>query len=167
MTIVEIKHLRNGECIWSEENIGNTWHQDGQEFVLANSFATNMGITVPANYYVGLDNRGSISVLDTLQITISGVGVEPSGNGYSRQPLSSTTGFALGPDGSNNIVARSSILTFSAAGNWTSVKNVFLATTTDNSGHLISSGPLSSTRTLVAGDAITVRLTLSFSSISS
>ena len=165
MTITEIKHYRNGECIWFAENIGNTWHLDGQEFVLANSFATNMGITVPANYYVGLDNRSTINATDTLPISI-GTSLEPQGNGYQRYALSSTTGFVVGLN-NGSIIARSGICTFTANTNsWNiPVSNVFLASTIDNTGHLIASSALpSSNFNVLAGESITVRLTLSFSS---
>jgi hypothetical protein len=47
---------------------------------------------------------------------------------------------------------------FTAGGTWTGAKTVFLATTVDNSGKLIASAPLSTTRTLQNGYTLQVAL---------
>jgi len=52
-----------------------------------------MGTTVPVEYYVGLDNRSTITASQTMA-DISG---EPSGNGYQRQPLVNGTNFEFVP----------------------------------------------------------------------
>ena len=172
MTIIEIKHLdSNRNCLWSVENLGNTWHRQGQQFILMNSFWTPSQLSsspvyngVPNNYYVGLDNRSSISEDDTLATNI-GSSAEPSGNGYVRYALSSTTGFSVGLNYDYNIVATSGVCTFTAGvGAWQTVNNVFLASTNDNSGYLIASSVFApSGRILQPGETITAQLNLSFS----
>jgi len=159
---VDVKHFRNGKCIWSAENLPNNWHQEGQEFVLANVFDTDGGVTIPDQYYLGLDDRSSLAEEDTLDDLDN----EPSSNGYARQAISSATGFAVGLVGSR-MTATSGIGTFVATiGPWGPVANVFLATSLDNSGYIIASVALSSRRTVTTSEAISVRVNLSFSSCS-
>ena len=162
MTIEEIRHYRDGKCIWSECDIPNIWHDDGQEFLLSLAFDTDGGIAVPTNYYLGLDNRTTLAATDTLT-DLTG---EPSTNGYIRQPLSPSTGFVVGTTG-GNVSAVSGIGTFVATiSQWGPVQNLFFATTNldpDPSGFLISSASLGSSRTVISGESISVRITLSFS----
>jgi hypothetical protein len=160
---IDVKHFRNGKCIWSAENLPNVWHQEGQEFLLANAFDTDGGIaTIPDQYYLGLDDRSTLAEEDTL----ADLNNEPASNGYARQALSSVTGFAIGLVDSR-MTAQSGIATFVATiGPWGPVANAFLTTSIDNSGYLIASVALSSRRTVVSSDAISVRINLSFSSCS-
>lgn len=158
----DIQHFRNGECIWEIKKKPNKWHHEGQEFVLAIAFDVDSGISVPSNYYLGLDDRSSLSDDDTL----SDLSDEPSSNGYARQSVSSSVGFAVGLN-SGSIIAQSAIVTFSASsGSWGPIRNVFLSTSSNNTGYLIASVALSSRRTIINGDFITVRLNLSFGSCS-
>ncbi len=109
--------------------------------------------------YLGLDNRDNLSEADD----ISQIDGEPSTNGYARQAMSSTTGFAVGLQ-SGVMTATSGIVSFAATvGSWGPVTNVFLVTSIDSSGTLIASTGLSATRTVLLGDAISVRINLSLS----
>jgi hypothetical protein len=167
MTISEIKHYHDGECIWSEYNIPNIWHNEGQTFLLSTAFDLDSGVTIPTNYYLGLDNRTTLAEGDTLT-DLTGEptsGGQPIFNGYNRQALSATTGFVVG-DKAGTITATSAVGTFVATvSQWGPVTNLFLTTTNLNppTGHfLVASGALGSERTVVAGDFITVRINLSF-----
>jgi len=163
MTLLEIKHIRDGKCIWEEYNIPNTWHKEGQEFILANNFDLDYGVEVPENYYMGLDRRSTLSV-DQTMASITG---EPTTDGYARQSFSSTSGFSIGTNDSDTVIAQTGIATFSATiGDWGPVKNAFLTTRIDNDGHLIASATLSGERIVLAGDSITVRISLSMAGCS-
>jgi hypothetical protein len=158
----DIYHFRNGKCIWSGLKLPNIWHSEGQEFVLAVAFDTDSGITVPSSYYIGLDDRSTLAETDGL----SDLDDEPSTNGYARQALSSVTGFVVAMQDSR-MTARSGIATFVATtGSWGPVRNAFLSTTLNNTGYLIASIALSSRRTIISGDSISVRLNLSFANCS-
>ena len=163
MTLLEVKHFRKGKCIWAQYNVPNTWHQEGQEFILSNSFDTDYGGTIPEFYYLGLDNRTTLAVTDTMA-SLAG---EPTGDGYQRQAFSSTIGFTIAADDSDAIVATSGIATFVATiSQWGPVRNAFLTTQTDDDGYLIASAALSSQRTVIAGDSISVRINLSLAGCS-
>jgi len=110
MTIEEIKHFdEDGHCIWEAYNLPNVWHIEGQQFVLSLAFDRDGGYSAPTNYYAGVDARDAVAVDDTL----SDITDEPSSNGYSRQTISSTTGFTVSLVGST-MKAISGILSFSA-----------------------------------------------------
>ena len=158
MTIEEIKHFdKNGKCVWEEHDIPNIWHTNGQQFILSVAFDTNGGLSVPTNYYVGLDNRDTLTAGDTL----SDLTGEPTTNGYTRQPLSSTTGFSVQLTG-GVMKAVSGLANFVAtAGDWGPVKNLFLSSSLTNSGTLISSAALSGPRNVLAGGSMSVRVSLS------
>jgi len=162
LTLLEVKHYRDGKCIWEEHNIPNTWHNEGQEFVLANSFDTDFGTSIPDYYYLALDNRTTLSATDTMA-SITG---EPTSNGYERVAISSSAGFVIGAE-SGVVEATSAIVTFVATiGSWGPVRNAFLTTRDDNGGYLIASAALSSIRTVNPGDSITIRINLSLAGCS-
>lgn len=153
--ILEIQHIRNNEVIWEDKNILNTLHVQGEMFLLQCAFS-NAGTLPPANLYFGLDSRPTISITDTLA-SIS----EPSGNGYARQPVSTSTGFSI--DIVSGIYrASSQVIAFSATGGgYGPLNNLFLATTSNNTGLLIASNPLTTPITLVNGDNVTMRMSVS------
>lgn len=153
--ILEIQHIRDGKVIWEEKNLHNTLHVGGELFILTCCF-DNDGSLPPANYYFGLDNRSSVTADDLMTDLVD----EPSTNGYLRAAVSSAGQFTV--DVLSGVYrATSQIVTFSATGGgWGPVSNLFLATTTDDSGILIASTPLSNTITLTNGDAINMRMAL-------
>jgi hypothetical protein len=155
MKILEIQHIRNGEVIWEQKNLLNTLHVGGELFILTCCF-DNDGSLPPANYYFGLDNRAAISIDDL----ITDLSDEPDGNGYLRAAVASSGQFNV--DVLSNVYrATSQIVTFSATvGGWGPVSTLFLATTSDNTGILIASSPLTNSISLTDGDAINMRMAL-------
>ena len=154
-----IQKDNNGKIIYQEENIYNILHLQGEERILSAVFLggpTNNSY-IPANYFLGLDNRGTVTASQTLA-DLSG---EPAGSGYSRQPASSTTGFSIV---NNNGVyqARSNIIIFAAvAGSWGPVINLFLTdASSGSSGNLYSTAVLASPIILSSGETISVRFSL-------
>lgn len=156
MKLLEIKHLDvDGKVLWEDENIPNTFHYEGEEFLLKVAFNTASLVEVPANYYVGLDNRTSIVVGNTL----AGLTTEPNSGGYSRQSVNSINGFVVQDSGDGNKQAISTVLTFTATGSgYGPIKNVFLTNVSGSSGYLLSSAALSASRSLTAGQVLTVRV---------
>ena len=155
LKILEIQHIRDGKVIWEDHDILIILHTDGELFMLYCCF-NNDGTVVPANYYFGLDSRSTVIAANTMS-TISTL--EPVGNGYSRQTVSSNGGFSI-QLANGYYRAVSSILTFSATGAYGPIRNVFMTNASDNSGNLISSAALSSAVTFASGDSITVRMSL-------
>lgn len=157
--IIEIFHTHvDGTILYENYNIPNIFHQQGQQFVLSATFNTASAITVPANYRLGLDNRATLSDADTLENLIA----EPAGFGYTRQPVSSLNGFSISLGTGGKYQATTNTVTFTASGGtWGPVQNLFLTTTIDNSGFLISSAALRSSRTVTSGQSITMRLAVS------
>ena len=157
MKVLYIQHLRNGKVIYEEKNILNTLHTEGEEFLLRLAF---LSLTVPIAYYIGLDNRSTIAIGDTLS-TVSAV--EPtSTNGYLRVPAAPGSDFSLTLNDSGNNQVNTPIVTFrSNPGDWNRpVANLFLGTSSDDSGYLIATAQLSASLTMTAGDMVNMRLGL-------
>lgn len=159
MKVLEIKHLDvDGKVLWEADNLINMLHAEGEAFILKTMFTGEE--TVPVNYYLGLDNRSSLSRSDTLSTVII---TEPSTtNGYLRSALPSSGSFTVALDSSGNVYEASGpIAAFSATGgNWGPVTNLFLTTTAGTSGSLISSVPLSSSINVTDGQTINLRISL-------
>ncbi len=160
LRILEIQHLRQGKVLWEAKNLPNTMHLDGEQFILSTIFRSTAGIAIPSFFYVGMDNRSSVTITDNMQ----SITTEPTGNGYSRQPVSSATGFTIEQfdlSGVQHWRAKSQIVSFGASGSqWGPVSNVFLTDRLDSSGYLISTAPLGTTRNVSPGDAVTFRFAL-------
>ncbi len=159
LKILEIEHLDSaGNVIWSDKNLYNVFHSEGEEFVLRAVFVGGVANTIiPVNYYFGLDNRTTPAIADTMLSLTS----EPSTNGYGRIAVSSTNTFTVALTGSN-FRADGPIVTFSASGgSWGPVKNLFLTDQIDGSGFLIASVPLSQTLILDTGEVVNMRMGLS------
>lgn len=162
LRIEEIKHIdKNGNILWQEHNLPNTFHIEGEEFVLRAAFVGGQANTyIPENYYFGLDNRTTLTVDDTMA-TIVTEGSEPSGNGYFRQAVSSSSQFQITLAESGHTKAVSPIVTFVASGgNWGPVQNLFLTDQADNTGFLIASVALSTTLTVNDGEGVHMRMSL-------
>ena len=158
LTIIDIQHWDyDGNLLWEQKNIKNMLHQEGEEFLLMAAFTGGPNSTViPENYYLRLDNRQVIAVPDILDNLIG----EPTSGGYERQAVSSSGDFSLNFE-SNHYIANSPIVVFrSTVGNWGPVTNLFLATTNDNTGFLISSVVLNTPLTMATGNNITMRIGL-------
>lgn len=154
--ILEIQHARDNKVIWEDKNLYNTFHTGGELFLLSCAF-DNDGTVPPANYYFGLDNRTSVAVDDLL----TDIEDEPTGGGYLRAAVSSSGQFTIeNVDGVYRAISQ--VVTFNGTGvGWGPVSKLFLATSSDNSGLLISTVNLSSPATVIAGDSISMRMGLS------
>lgn len=156
LKILEIKHLDiNGNVIWEKRNIKNVLHLDGEEFLLRAAFLGGRESTIiPDNYYLGLDNRQTVQVEDTLDDLIG----EPSGGGYERQMVSSAGDFAINFE-SNHFLITSPIVAFRATtGSWGPITNLFLSDVVNSSGYLISTAELNSAVSLEIGESVTMRI---------
>lgn len=156
LTIIDIQHTNSkGDILWEAKNIKNLLHQEGEEFLLRAAFTGGQTSTViPVSYYLGLDNRQAIDVSNTLDDLIG----EPASGGYERQAISSSGDFSINFENSH-FVATSPIVVFRATvGNWGPISNLFLTTTADNTGYLISTAVLNSSVSLTAGDNVTMRI---------
>jgi hypothetical protein len=155
MKVLEVQHIRNNKVIWEDHDLYNMLHAEGQEIILNAVFAEG---AIPTAYYLGLDNRATLAVVDNLASLVA----EPSTNSYSRFTASSSSDFTISAVTSGDFKAQSVLLTFIAAGGgWGPVKNLFMSSSSDNAGKLISSVALSESLTLVDGDIINLRINLS------
>lgn len=158
LKIIEVEHIRDSKVIWSQKDLLNMLHIKGEEFLLTCCFNNN-GSYPPSDYFFGLDNRMVISKEDIMDDLVE----EPVGNSYIRQSRSSNGGFTI-ETFNNGYRAVSNIMTFSAAGlGWGPVRNIFMATSPDTSGVLVSSVALSQEITLLSGDSVNLRMSLSLS----
>jgi hypothetical protein len=155
LKIETIQHIRNGKVIWEDRNIHNTLHQLGEAFLLTACFA-NDGSILPNNYYFGLDNRTTISINDTISSLID----EPVSGGYARIPISSSSGFTITSIGGIYRAVTPTLIYTGASSGFGPVKNLFMVTTPDNTGTLVSSAPLSSSITLASGDSVNLKMSL-------
>jgi len=104
-------------------------------------------------FYIGLTNMASIVKTTVL----SSMTDEVVGSGYTRQQIErSVTGWPQIILDSGNYMAISKVVSFNASATWTQATKMFLATTLDNTGVLISAANLSTTRTLVENDILDV-----------
>jgi hypothetical protein len=158
--ILEIKHTdKYGKVLWESHNLPNMLHVTGEQFMLLATFVGGTTNTyIPASYYFGLDNRVTLAAADTLATTAVS---EPSTYGYGRASVSSTGQFSVSLAMTGHNLATSPIVTFSAiGGTWGPVRNMFLATTANNSGYLIASVALLSSMTLNSGEQLSARIGL-------
>ena len=155
LKILEVQHIRNGEVIWEAKDLLNTLHSGGELYILSCAF-NNDGSLPVSDYYLGLDDRRNILYDHDINDLVD----EPSGNGYFRVAVNSASWSISLVNGVYR--ATSEIVTFSATGSgYGEVSNLFLTTSSDDSGVLIATAPLSSTISLSSGDSINLRFALS------
>ena len=156
MKIQEVTHRdSSGKLLFCERNIYNILHNDGEQFLLRAAFTGGQNSNViPENYYLGLDNRSQVDVLDDMDSVIS----EPQSGGYERQSVSSSGDFAINFE-NEHYVATSPIVAFrSTSSSWGPVSNLFLTDKSTNAGYLISTAVLSSPLVVNVGDSVTMRI---------
>jgi hypothetical protein len=151
----------NDKIVYEEKNLSNLLHVGGETQILNALFigGNTSNAYIPSTYYIGLDNRLTLSATDTLS-TLSG---EPTaGAGYARFGVSSTGGFSIETSGTT-VRAKTPILTFSSTGtSWGPVRNVFLTNVgSGTSGVLYSSVALANPVTVTPGNSITLRFSMS------
>ena len=161
LRVIDIRHYsKDGGLIWQKAETPNVIHADGEFYCLSALFAT-LVTSIPSNYYAGLDNRGVPARGDTL----ANLSQEPSQYGYVRQPINSGAGFVIS-EKSGVFYATSNVITFIAnGGTWGPVKNIFLSTSLNNGGRLISTAALDGQHYLNNGEQLTMRLALSLRDI--
>ena len=149
----------DGKLLWTDPWMSNILHDEGEIAILSAYFDTDLSTygAPPASLYLGLDNRTTPAEADTLA-SLSG---EPSGNGYSRKAISTTTGFTIAASAPYN-QATSTTQSYTASGGTIGpVKNRFLCTvSTGTSGKLLATVALSTTRTLNDTDTLNTNIVL-------
>lgn len=133
-------------------------HNEGEQYIVQVLFSGEQSLST---LYAGLDDRETLAETDTLADLTD----EPSGNGYAREVLAvGTANFttAQNVDGDWQVVTRA-LLFKATGGNVGPVRNIFLATSTDDSGKLIASMVLSSRTTLLDGTGLRADMTLKVS----
>jgi hypothetical protein len=158
----EFKHIRNGKILLEKYNLNNLLHIQGEDQILRALFTGgNVNNSyIPNFYYLGLDNRPAISITDTYS-TITG---EPLvSTGYSRQSISSVSGFTIETSGTI-VKAKTNLIGFtSTTSSWGPVKNLFLTSVPNNSstpGILYSSIQIGSDVILSIGDTISMKFSM-------
>ena len=115
----------------------------------------------PATYYIGLCEESEDAISKTASL---GDLTELSGNGYSRQAVTGdSTDLVSAAGGSYGRKLTTKEVTFTAAGgNWNTAKTRFLATSSDDSGKLISTEPVNSSGgvALTDGDSYDCNMTI-------
>lgn len=157
--IAHVRHRdRAGKVLW-EETIHNIYHDEGEEYLVKVAFSE--ALAVPANHYIGLDNRGAIAEGDTL----ASLDAEPSTNGYARKAVATNdTDYTCTQD-SGDWQAKTKTVTFTASGgSFGPMQNCFLTDQASGaSGDLYCSLALSQSRTLQDGESLDVNMTLKVS----
>ena len=129
-------------------------HSGGRRWI---NQVLNKAVSLPTNMYIGLRTLDGVSghpadaaAADTLTSNLQ----EVSGGGYARIAVTlNTTNMVEAASGADSTftVAQQ---TFSFTGTIVGITHSFLATTSDNTGVLIASAPLSVTRNVINGDTI-------------
>lgn len=148
---------------WSEELIPNIFHDEGEEYLVKVAFTEETA--VPANHYIGLDDRASLAEGDTLT-TVNAT--EPSGNGYARVAVATDNVDYTATQPAGNWQVASKTVTFTASGGPIPaagvVDNMFLCDqASGTAGDLYASVALSTSRTILDGDSLNVDITIEIS----
>lgn len=150
---------RAGNLKWEENFVKNLLHDEGENDILSAMF--DEIYTVPANYYIGLDDRGSIAEGDSLTDLVG----EPAAGGYARQAVASDdTDWTIAPD-SGDAQAVSKTVTFTPSGAaYPAVLNMFLCDVVSGTGgDLIATVALSQERTILDGDSLQTDISIKLS----
>lgn len=150
-----------GKVKWAEYNIPNLLHDEGEQYFLQAALSEEQ--SVPASFFIGLDDRAALAEADTLA-SLSG---EPVGNGYSRQTVNSDATDWVVSQVAGDYQAKSKTVRFTASGGAIpatgSVSKMFLTTSSDGTGKLIASVALSAARALADGDSLDTDITITLS----
>lgn len=158
MKVLEIKHRdKNGKTLWEQQNIKNLLHLKGEEFLLRAAFTGGkVSNVIPENYYLGLDNRSTVTESDVM----SDINGEPAFSGYERQPISSAGDFTVTFE-NGHYQAISPIVAFIAVGGaWGPVQNLILSDQSGSLGTLISTATLETPVNVNDGESVTMRIAM-------
>lgn len=148
-----------GNIKWQEINVANLLHDEGEQAILQAMFSE--AYTVPAAYYIGLDDRVTIAEADTLA-SLAG---EPGVGGYARQAANSdAVDWTISID-TGDYQAKSKTVTFTPSGaDYPTVRNMFLCdVSTGTAGLIIASVALSQSRIVLDGDSLNTDITIKLS----
>lgn len=150
--IWEFQHYNKNKKLIFEDVIKNDLADEGAFLILDDVLRADAGAT---EFYVRLFNDTPVKTDGLSDLT-----GEPSTNGYAANLIEkNATGWPTLALDSGDYQAISSVETFSASGgSWGPVTYGVLATTSDNSGKLISFAALSQSRTLADGETLDVTL---------
>lgn len=149
---------RDGKLLFAEYGAPNMTHDLGEQFLLQVCFDEQA--SVPASYYIALDNRASLAEADVIATMETD---ESSGNGYARVAIASddTDWTVSKPNG--DYQALSKTVTFTADGGAIGPElNLSLVTVAAGAGVLISSKALSQSRTLADGESLDASILFKF-----
>lgn len=140
---------RDGNIKW-QETTENGLADEGEQLFLD---CVLRATSCPTTFFLRLYNDTPTET-DTLS-TLTG---EPSTNGYAAQELTrNSSGWPTLALDSGDYQATSATVTFSASGgSWGPVTYAVLATTSNNTGRLVSFTALSTSRTLASGESLQV-----------
>lgn len=153
------QHFRRGSLLMAGANLPNIWHDEGEEYLVKVAFSEEL--SVPANHYIGLDDRVALAEADVLT-SLSG---EPAVGGYARQAVPTTAVGYTASQVAGNWQAKTTTETFTPSGaNYPAVRNCFLTDQASGTvGDLYCSIALSASRTVLDGDSLNVDMTISIS----
>jgi len=167
--VAHIEHIdKEGNVLWEEDNILNMLHDEGEQYILAQAFASNLsGFSRASTLYLGLTTNGAGGMLEDYGLAQVG---EPSSAGYARIALSTTGTGVSGQDfvlsqPASFYKAASKTCTFTCTTpSWSAVNFVFLCTAASGtSGKLLCSVQLSQSRVVAAGDSLLVSINIGLS----
>ena len=170
MTVFEVSHRNKyGEILFEKYDLKNILHSEGEEYILKTLFTndytpimsqTGLPTFVVTSYYMGLDNRSSLTTSDSL---VDIEELETIGTGYRRQEVNKSS-FQIVENSNGNYQANSPIIQFNCSGGSWTAKNIFLATSYSSlftgPKKVISSVPLGSTLVISNGETVSMRIGL-------
>jgi hypothetical protein len=139
--VFELICKQDGQEVWREK-IHNNLANEGESMVLDSFFRNNNN---PTTFYLGLC---ASTLTDTA--TLTSLTDEPVGNGYARQEVArSIVGWPTLVLDTGDYKVTSKECTITASGGTIGpVNTIFVCTSSDNTGKLISYAQLSTTRTI-------------------
>jgi hypothetical protein len=148
--VFHVIHRASDGAILHEEDAPNNLADEGEQAFLD---CVLRATSCPTTFFLRLYNDTPVET-DTLS-TLTG---EPSTNGYAAQELTrNSTGWPTLALDSGDYQATAATKTFTATGgSWGPVTYLALATSSNNSGKLISYAALSTSRTLANGESLQV-----------
>jgi len=139
-------------------------HTEGRQYMQETAFTGQQ--TKPTNFYVGLCT--DVTIAENASLTDLTELVDPTDTDYERYALaSSVVGWDSAGTGTNDRKITSNGVSFScntSGVTWATAESWFLATTTDDSGKLIMSGPLNggSGQAVAEGEELTFDIEFTF-----
>lgn len=156
--IGNIQHCnREGKVLWEDRDGANALVNEGEEYFLK----VGLGAAVmAAATYLGLSKSNEATLGEA--VTLATI-AEVSGTSYARCSVTSDLTDWTASLNSGDWQLLSKQVTFTAGGTWDAALSLFLATSSDGSGKVLSTKDLSVSRTLLDGDTLKCTMTLKLS----